>query len=145
MFVSIDEGKNWTRWTNDYPTGVPTMDLVIHPREHDLVIGTFGRAVYVLDDIRPLRELARNGGMPSATVKLFPPPDAYQVSLQQPSGPRFDANAVFNGENRPAGALITYWINKPEPPKDRAEACRNEGPQGFRTETNCATTGPQRG
>lgn len=117
LFVSIDEGKNWTRWTNGYPAGVPTMDLIIHPREHDLVIGTFGRAVYVLDDIRPLRELARKGGMPDATVKLFAPPDAYQVSLQQPAGPRFDADAIFNGENRPAGAMITYWVNKPEPAK----------------------------
>jgi len=44
-----------------YPAGVPTMDLVIHPREHDLVMGTFGRAIYVLDDIRPLREMVKEG------------------------------------------------------------------------------------
>ena len=46
------------KWTEGYPS-VPTMDLGIHPREHDLVIGTFGRSFYVLDDIRPLRELAQ--------------------------------------------------------------------------------------
>jgi hypothetical protein len=118
LFVSIDAGKNWTKWTNDYPAGVPTIDLVIHPREHDLVIGTFGRAIYVLDDIRPLREMAKSSVVVSKGAHLFTPPDAYLVSIQQPSGPRFDANAVFNGQNRPAGAMISYLVNKPEAKKE---------------------------
>lgn len=143
LFVSIDEGKNWTRWTNNYPVGVPTMDLIIHPREHDLVIGTFGRAIYVLDDIRPLREMARSGGMPAATARLFTPPDAYQVSMQQPSGPRFDANAVFNGENRPAGTMITYWVNKPEPPKEEPKPADARGRRGATTEQKPAATARQ--
>lgn len=114
LWVSIDEGKNWTRWTNDYPAGVPTMDMVIHPREHDLVIGTFGRAFYVLDDIRPLREMVKKGvSILDKPVHLFTPPDAYLAETQQPTGPRFDADAVYNGQNRPAGALITYVVNKP--------------------------------
>lgn len=87
LFVSLDEGKTYTKWTSEYPAGVPTMDLVIHPREHDLVIGTFGRAIYVLDDIRPLRELAKQGTqLLSSTVHLFTPPDAYQVTFQDPAG-----------------------------------------------------------
>jgi len=115
LFVSIDEGKNWTKWTVDFPAGVPVMDMVIHPREHDLVLATFGRAIYVLDDIRPLRELAKSGAATlNYTVKIFSAPDAYLASRQQPSGPRFDADAVFNGQNRPAGALISYAVNKPE-------------------------------
>jgi photosystem II stability/assembly factor-like uncharacterized protein len=118
LFVSIDAGKNWTKWTNDYPAGVPTIDLVIHPREHDLVIGTFGRAIYVLDDIRPLRDMAKSSVVVSKGAHLFTPPDAYLVSIQQPSGPRFDANAVFNGQNRPAGAMISYMVNKPEAKKE---------------------------
>lgn len=123
MWVSIDEGKTWTRWTNGYPTGVPTIDMIVHPREHDLVIGTFGRALYVLDDIRPLRDLAKNGsGVLSKTLHLFTPPDAYQVSNQQPTGPRFDADAVFNGENRSGGAMITFVVNKPEEKKEETKA-----------------------
>lgn len=118
LFVSIDAGKNWTKWTNDFPAGVPVMDLVIQPREHDLVIGTFGRAIWVLDDIRPLRELAKSGdGALNATVKLFTPPDAYLASIQQPSGPRFDADAIYNGQNRPTGARISYVVSKPAEPK----------------------------
>lgn len=118
LFVSIDAGKNWTKWTNDFPAGVPVMDLVIQPRESDLVICTFGRALWVLDDIRPLRELAKSGeGALNATVKLFTPPEAYLASLQQPNGPRFDADAIYNGQNRPFCARISYVINKPADPK----------------------------
>lgn len=118
LFVSIDEGKNWTKWTNDFPAGVPVMDMMIHPREHDLVMATFGRAIYVLDDVRPLRELAKSGGATlNNPVKIFSTPDAYLASRQQPSGPRFDADAIYNGQNRQAGALISYAVNKPEDKK----------------------------
>jgi hypothetical protein len=118
LFVSIDEGKNWTKWTAGFPAGVPVIDMVIHPREHDLVIGTFGRAIYVLDDIRPLRDLVKSGGASiNNTIKIFSAPDAYLVSMQQPSGPRFQANAIYDGENRPGGALISYVVNKPEEKK----------------------------
>ena len=115
LYVSIDEGKNWTKWTNDYPT-VSTMDLAIHPREHDLIIGTFGRAAYVLDDIRPLRAMAKNGSqILNETLYLFTPPSAFITQNQQPSGTRFGANAIFNGQNRENGAMITYSINNPQP------------------------------
>jgi photosystem II stability/assembly factor-like uncharacterized protein len=122
LWVSLDEAKTWTKWTSGYPAGVPTMDMVIHPREHDLVIGTFGRALYILDDIRPLRDMAKNGtGAMTKTIHLFTAPDAYQVTNQQPTGPRFDADAVFNGENRQGGAMLSYVINKPEEKKEPAK------------------------
>jgi hypothetical protein len=123
LWVSVDDTKTWTKWTSGYPAGVPTIDMVIHPREHDLIIATFGRAMYVLDDIRPLRELAKkSSSILSKTVHLFAPPDAYQAVTQQPTGPRFDADAVFNGENRPSGALLTYVFNKPDVKKDTPAA-----------------------
>jgi len=119
LFVSIDDGKNWTRWTNNYPAGVPTMDLVIHPREHDLVIGTLGRAFYVMDDIRPLRALAQSGeSVLKKTAHLFSPPDAYTATIQQPEGPRFDGDAIYNGENRPTGAMISFVVNRPDEKKE---------------------------
>lgn len=128
MWVSIDEAKTWTKWTSGFPAGVPTIDMVIHPREHDLVIGTFGRALYVLDDIRPLREMAKNGTAAlTKTIHLFTPPDAYQVANQQPTGPRFDADAVFNGENRAYGAMLSYVVNKPEEKKEAVKAPEVKG------------------
>ncbi|OIO12388.1 MAG: hypothetical protein AUJ53_02455 [Flavobacteriaceae bacterium CG1_02_35_72] len=114
LYVSIDEGKNWTKWTNHFPT-VPTMDLAIQPREDDLAIATFGRAMWVLDDIKPLRELARKGlKLLDQTIAVFPAPTAYLPEIQQPSGTRFGANAIFNGENKKFGAMLTYSINKPK-------------------------------
>ena len=59
LYISVDAGDNWTKWTNGFPT-VPVKDLLIHPRESDLVIGTFGRAAWIIDDIEPLRAIARN-------------------------------------------------------------------------------------
>jgi hypothetical protein len=106
------------------------MDLVIHPREHDLVMGTFGRAMYVLDDIRPLRELAKSTSVASKPVHVFTPPDAYLVSTQQPSGIRFDANAVFNGKNRPTGAMISYIVNKPADKKEEPKPAETKGKKG---------------
>ncbi len=113
LYVSIDEAKTWTKWTENYPT-VPTMDLAIHPREHDLNIATFGRSFYVFDDIRPLRELAKNGVEElNKTIKVYKAPDAYINQTQQATGTRFGGNAMFNGENRRSGAMLSYSINKP--------------------------------
>ncbi len=127
LYISINEGKNWSKWTNDYPT-VSTMDLTIHPREHDLVIGTFGRAVYVLDDIRPFRELAKKSTqILDKTVHLFTPPSAYITQNQQPTGTRFGANAMFNGKNRAKGAMISYSIKKPK------SATKKEGEKSPKT------------
>ncbi|WP_457610449.1 WD40/YVTN/BNR-like repeat-containing protein [Lutibacter sp.] len=114
LYISIDEGKTWTKWTNNFPE-VSTMDLAIQPREQDLVIGTFGRAIYILDDIRPFRAMAKEGkSIIDKTLHVFTPPPAYITQNQQPSGTRFGANAIFNGDNRRKGAMITYIFNKPE-------------------------------
>ncbi|MEQ8472183.1 MAG: hypothetical protein RIC35_13410 [Marinoscillum sp.] len=114
LYVSVDEAATWTKWKNDYPT-VNTMDMVIHPREHDLIIGTFGRAAYVIDDIRPLRAIASEGAsLLKKTIHLFQPPTAYNAVYQQPTGTRFGADAIFNGENRNDGAMISYVMNAPK-------------------------------
>lgn len=115
LYISLNAGSTWTKWTAGFPT-VSVKDLVIHPREHDLVIGTFGRAAWVLDDIRPLRAMA-NGAL-SQKLALFKPPTAYQAAYQQPTGSRFGADALYNGENRRFGAMISYYINRPAKKKE---------------------------
>lgn len=108
LYVSIDEGANWTKWINGYPS-VSTMDLAIQQREHDLVMGTFGRAVWVLDDIRPLRELAQKGiSILKEPIHTYATPDAYMAANQQATGTRFAGDAIYIGENRNRGAMITY-------------------------------------
>lgn len=112
LYVSFNAGKDWQKYTNGFPT-VPVKDLVIHPREHDLVIGTFGRAAWILDDIRPFREIARSKNLLQQKVELFEPPTAYHTAYQQPTGSRFGADAVYHGENRDSGARITYFAEIP--------------------------------
>jgi photosystem II stability/assembly factor-like uncharacterized protein len=97
LYVSIDAGDNWTKYTNGFPT-VSVKDLVIHPREDDLIIGTFGRAAWVLDDLEPFTAFAK--ARPEQPIALYEPPTAYFASYQQPTGSRFGADAMFHGENR---------------------------------------------
>ena len=113
LYISIDHGTKWTKWTEGFPT-VSVKDLIIHPREHDLVIGTFGRAAWVLDDIRPLRAIAKDQNVLQKTVHLFDPPTAYQAAYQQPTGSRFGGDALFNGENRDSGAQFSYYLTVQE-------------------------------
>ncbi len=117
LYVSVDAGNKWTKWTEGFPT-VSVKDLVIHPREHDLVIGTFGRAAWVLDDIRPLRAIAKNKQIINNKIQLFSPPTAYQAAYQQPTGSRFGADAMFHGQNKGRGAQFTYYVTPEKPSKE---------------------------
>lgn len=109
LYLSFNAGNKWTKWTNGFPT-VSVKDMVIHPREHDLIIGTFGRAAWVLDDISPLRALAKNKQILNQKLELFEPPTAYQAAYQQPTGSRFGADATYHGENRGYGARLSYFV-----------------------------------
>ncbi|MFT4806075.1 MAG: hypothetical protein ACI9YE_003306, partial [Psychroserpens sp.] len=109
LYISFDAGSKWTKWTNGFPT-VSVKDLIIHPREHDLIIGTFGRAAWVLDDIRPLRAMAKTKELINQKLELFEPPTAYQAAYQQPTGSRFGADAMYHGENRGYGARLSYFV-----------------------------------
>ncbi|MDT0552470.1 WD40/YVTN/BNR-like repeat-containing protein [Urechidicola vernalis] len=117
LYISINAGESWTKWTEGFPT-VSVKDLVIHPREHDLIIGTFGRAAWVLDDIRPLRAIAANTEVLEKSIELFNPPTGYHASYKQPTGSRFGADAMYQGTNRSSGAHFTYLFNKKEAQSD---------------------------
>ena len=111
LYLSLNSGENWQKFdSKTFPT-VSTKDLAIHPREHDLIIGTFGRAAWILDDIKPLRVMADSLSLTNKLFKLFEPPTAYMASIQQPTGSRFGGDALFNGENKGFGAQIKYFFN----------------------------------
>jgi len=111
LYMSLNAGEKWQKWTAGFPT-VSTKDLAIHPREEDLVIGTFGRAAWILDDIRPLRAVAGNPQSITEPFNLFAPPTAYLAAYQQPTGSRFGADALYQGENKKYGAMITYFVKE---------------------------------
>ncbi|MCR9262672.1 MAG: hypothetical protein NXH86_00870 [Flavobacteriaceae bacterium] len=121
LYISLDAGAKWQKWDKGFPT-VSTKDLAYHPREQDLIIGTFGRAAWVLDDIRPLRALANNSSLLQKEISLFKSPDAYLAAYQQPTGSRFGGDALYNAENRPSGAMITYYIKDVASKKDDEKA-----------------------
>jgi photosystem II stability/assembly factor-like uncharacterized protein len=113
LWFSFDFGKKWQRWDKGYPA-VTTSDLKIHPREHDLVIGTFGRAAWILDDIRPFREIARTKGeVLKKDFAVFPAPDAYLAQWASVDGTRFTGDAMYQGSNKSSQAIINCWV-KPE-------------------------------
>ncbi|WP_124980653.1 WD40/YVTN/BNR-like repeat-containing protein [Nonlabens xiamenensis] len=112
LYVSFDAGNRWSKYTHGFPT-VSVKDLVIHPREDDLVIGTFGRAAWVLDDLAPFIAFAKaetptNSKKP---IALFEPPVAYLARNQQPTGSRFGADAMFNGENRGSAGRFKFFYD----------------------------------
>jgi len=111
LYLSLNAGENWQKYTNGFPT-VSTKDLAIHPREQDLLIGTFGRALWVMDDIRPLRAIATDPEILNKDFHLFDPPTGYQVAYQQPTGSRFGGDAMYGGENKKSGAMISYFVGK---------------------------------
>ena len=112
LYFSVDGGDNWNEWGEDYPN-VSTMDLAIQEREGDLVMGTYGRSVWVLDDIRPLRELAVEGKeLLSKKVYAFSAPDAYLAFEREAAGDIYAGDAIFSGENRELGAMLSFSLSE---------------------------------
>jgi len=104
VWVSFDDGANWQSLRTNLPI-VPVHDLAV--KEGDLVAATHGRSFWILDDIAPLRQLAR--AIPRESVHLFKPRDAYRVDWGGGfggGGP--EAHPV--GKNPPSGAMIYYWL-----------------------------------
>jgi photosystem II stability/assembly factor-like uncharacterized protein len=105
LFVSFDRGARFASFRSNLPT-VPVDDLLVHPRENDLVVATHGRSFYVLDDATAL-ERHRPGG---DSVELSPPRKA---TLFLPwKHESYGAQRQFVGENPPFGALITYHLGR---------------------------------
>jgi photosystem II stability/assembly factor-like uncharacterized protein len=110
MYYSLDSGGEWELWNHDLPTA-SISDLKIQERENDLVIGTFGRSIFVIDNIDPLRQLAKGDFKPeSDSLRLFHIPDGIHVRSGQSPGVRFAGNSAFFGENRYQRARIPYYV-----------------------------------
>ena len=112
--VSMDRGQSWETFRAGVPA-VPIRDLVVHPRDGDLVLGTHGRAVLIVDDVRPLREVATDSEITSRTVHAFQPPPALDVQVAEAIGYRSTGHAMQQGETRPVGALLSYWASEAGP------------------------------
>jgi hypothetical protein len=109
LFITLDGGKKWAKFTHGFPT-VPINDMVIHPRENDLVIGTHGRGVYIIDDLTPLRSMSP--AIAAKKVHLFDVGTTHHFFLGANTGPyRGSGDSQFKGVSRAYGALISYSLN----------------------------------
>lgn len=108
LFVSFDNGDAFSRYEHGFPP-TSTMDLAIQERESDLVVGTFGRGIFVLDDIKPLRDFAKSKGSQNAKLKVFASNDAYLAEIKDAPGIMFGGDGMYEAENRKTGALIGYY------------------------------------
>ncbi len=121
LWISFDNGATFEQWKNGYGN-ISTYDLAIQEREADLAIATFGRTLWVLDDIRPLRKIAANSGKPFVNkVNAFAAPDAYQVSYRAATGYEWSTDGLYDGDNRRRGAPVSYFVN---PTRDTSRAGR---------------------
>ena len=107
LYISLDAGKSWKKFMTNYPT-VRTDDILVHPRDNDLIVATHGRSVYIADDITPLQQLT--AAVRDSDVTLFDMRPAVAWLNDQQHGQQVGGQKVFIGENAPRGAAISYYL-----------------------------------
>jgi photosystem II stability/assembly factor-like uncharacterized protein len=107
LYLSLNGGAAWTRL--EQVPAVRVDDLLVHSREHDLVIGTHGRSLYVLDDITALEALRPEAA--KQELVLFPLRPVFGRYLF-PGWIESNGTAVYRGENPPEGAILTFWVRE---------------------------------
>jgi photosystem II stability/assembly factor-like uncharacterized protein len=111
-FFTVDGGAHWVQLKGGLPT-IAVRDMVIQAREGDLVIATFGRGFYVLDDISPLRQTKAESLEQAAA--LFPVKDSLLYIERHPlGGPKkgFQGQSFFTADNPPYGAVFTAYLKE---------------------------------
>ena len=111
LFVSVDGGRQWTPMTGGMPP-IQVRDMAVHRRENDLILATFGRGLYILDDYSALREITSQSLAEEA--RLFPLRDAYlfnPLGLAPPgSAGLTPMSGLWAAPNPPFGAVFTYNV-----------------------------------
>ena len=108
LWISLDSGKHWAQYKGHEFPGVAVRDIVVHPRESDLVLATHGRGIWIVDDITPLRKLTADV-MGQEAVFLSAKPAQQRLEA---NGGWADGSAVYTGPNPPDAALISYYQKK---------------------------------
>ena len=113
LFVSFNRGQNWERLKNGLPP-TPVFDLQIHPREHDLILATHGRSIWIMDNITRLEEAANNeNSITSKDVHLFGAQPGVEWKMVDYRG--FLAQRNFYGANPQAGLTLDYYLKAAGP------------------------------
>jgi hypothetical protein len=141
LYFSVDGGQKWVQLKGGLPT-IQVRDLNIQKRENDLVVGTFGRGIYILDNYAPLRLIKPETLRQDAAV--FPVKDALMYIQSQPLGGRgksFQGERFYTADNPPYGATVTWYLKeaiktkKEKRQEAERDADRKKEPVGWPTRT----------
>jgi photosystem II stability/assembly factor-like uncharacterized protein len=139
LWFSIDGGQKWIQLKGGMPT-IAVRDLNIHKRENDLIVATFGRGIYIIDDYTPLRLVKPE--MLKQDAVVFPMKDALMYIQSQPLGGRgksFQGERYYTADNPPFGASVTWYLKEPirtrreKRQESEREADRRGAPVGWPT------------
>jgi photosystem II stability/assembly factor-like uncharacterized protein len=122
LFVSVDSGDSWSRFSAGLPT-TSVMDLAFQARENDLVLGTHGRGIYIIDDVSPLRKLSAS--VLDQRLTLLGATDGQQYDRSPVKAGRFWGDSEFVGENEAYGVVLTFaasGADLPHPDADKEKA-----------------------
>ncbi len=125
VYFSIDAGESWHSLMRNMPP-VPVDDIQIQERENDLVAGTHGRGIWIMDDITPLEEMTPQTLASAAHLFSMQPAVAYALYTPQGWTP-----GVFEAPNPPAGARIRYWLGEDIPATADEDADGDEESEGM--------------
>lgn len=109
LFVSFDDGKSWARFQNGVPP-VAIRDMVIHPRESDLILGTHGRGVIIIDDLELLRQITPE--VANGSLSFLTPPPAYLTSGGGGGAGDYSGSGHFRGPNPSRAVQIAWYAPK---------------------------------
>ncbi len=122
VYVSIDRGENWTRLKGNLPV-VPVDDILVHPRDNDLIVGTHGRSVWIMADVSALEGLA--DALESEAAVVFP--QARPTVMWAERGDWPFTGASYRAPNPPRATRIRYYLRDDAARDGKEEALDSAG------------------
>jgi photosystem II stability/assembly factor-like uncharacterized protein len=137
LFASYNGGGNWMQIKQNLPT-VPIDDILIHPRDNDLILATHGRSIWVMDDISSLSEM--NQAVLDSPVTLFSVRDA--VIWRMWNSRSLTSDKAFYGQNPPNGAPIDFFMKEPLAGRDAVSITITDAAGQVVRTVNCTRPNP---
>ena len=134
IFASLDGGKSWFSLKNNLPT-VAVRDIAVHPRENDLIIGTHGRGIWIMDDIRPLQEMTPEVfNQPAHLFTIRPATQFYFGTVKESY-----TKQSFVGSNPPYGLIINTYFKEKLKERPRLTIRNAQGEEMFTLDLRIST------
>jgi len=137
IFASYDRGAKWTQMKQNFPT-VPVDDILIHPRDNDLIVATHGRSIWIMDDITSLEKM--NDSVMNSDVFLFDPRNA--VMWRSWNNKPLTSDKAYYGENPPRGAIIDFYLREPLEGKESVHLTIQDASGQTAFSINCTAPSP---